>query len=232
MIGAIKRRLQHGAGGEAGISLIEMIVGMALTALVLSLVGTMLVQVGKVTTLTNDRSRSTAEAQNVLDAMSTDIRAGVNIPGNSPITWAVRPGSEATVTGEKIRLITYSDVARPNPIGMPLQVAYSLENGTIVRNAWTVPSSSASYPLSTAPSNKRNLGSRVTAFSLNYIQGTCPAPASSPCTVSTVTTTNVGLIIGVNISLTAQAAGSTVPVSMSTTVYLPNAGSTQKYAGS
>ncbi|TPW71716.1 type II secretion system protein J [Schumannella sp. 10F1B-5-1] len=232
MIRLIRRRLQRGPGQDAGITLVEMIVAMSLTALVLSLVGTMLVQVGKVTTITNDRSRSTAEAQNILDAMSTDIRAGVNIPGNSPVTWAVRPGSEATISGEKLRLITYSDVARPNPIGMPLQVAYSLESGTIVRNVWNLPASSSSYPLATAPSSKRNLGSKVTAFTLSYIQGTCTAPAASPCTVSAVTTTNVGLIIGVNISLTVQAANSTVPVSMSTTVYLPNAGSTQKYAGS
>jgi type II secretory pathway component PulJ len=230
---ALRTRLERARRApEAGITLVEMIVVMALSALVMSLLATFLVQVARVSTTSNDRTRSTAVAQNVIDAMSTDIRAGVNLPGNSPVTWAVRPATEMKLPGELLRIITYSDVARPNPIGMPLQVAYTLESGSLVRYVWDAPAASSSYPLASTPTNRRVLGANITSISVSYIQSTCTAPKPSPCTVSTVDTTNMSLISGVTVSMTAQADKSTVPVSLSTTVYMPNAGSTQKYAGS
>lgn len=217
---------------DRGITLVELIVVMALSALVMSLVGTMLVQVARVSAVSNDRSRSTSNAQNIIDAMTTDIRTGVNIPGNTPVTWAVRPQTERTLPGEQLRLITYSDVARPNPIGTPLQVSYALESGNVIRYVWDAPAEASSYPLSSAPTNKRVLGGRVTSLTLRYVQSVCAPPEASPCTVTSVTTANAALITAVKVSITALADGSKVPVSLASTVYMPNAGSTQKYAGS
>lgn len=227
---ALARRMRR--SDDRGVTLVELIVVMAISALVMSLVGTMLVQVARVSTTSNDRARSTANAQNIIDAMTTDIRAGVNIPGNTPVTWAVRPQAERTLPGEQLRLITYSDVARPDPIGIPLQVSYALDGGNVIRYVWDAPASATSYPLSSTPTNKRILGGRVTNLTITYVQSTCTPPASSPCTVSTVDSTNVGLITAVTVDVTALADGSTVPVRLTSTVYMPNAGSTQKYAGS
>jgi Tfp pilus assembly protein PilW len=231
MISAINRRLRQ-RGGDAGITLVEMIVVMALSTLVMALVGTALVQVSRITIDSNGRARSTGIATNIMDALTTDIRAGVNIPGNSPVTWAVRPATEMTLSGEQIRMITYSDVARPNPIGMPLQVAYTLESGNVVRYEWAVPATSSSYPLSSAPATKRVLGGQVTSLTITYVQSTCTLPTASPCTATSVTSTNAQYISGVNVSITVKGDNSTVPVTMSSTIYMPNAGSIQKYAGS
>jgi prepilin-type N-terminal cleavage/methylation domain-containing protein len=225
---AVLRRIRR--SDDAGITLVEMIVVMAISALILGLVGSLLVQVARVGKNSNDRARSTAVAANIMDTITTDVRAGTNIPATT--VWAVRPQSEFAISGEQLRLITYSDVARPNPIGMPLQVSYALQSGNLVRAVWTAPASAASYPLSTTPTNLRIVGSKVTAMSISYQQSACTSPKPSPCTVTVVDATNAPFIVAVNVSITVVADNSSTPVTMTSTITMPNAGSTQKYAGS
>lgn len=224
MIGRIRTRLDELRRREAGVSLMELIVYMAIAALVLTLAGTFYVSVARTTTQSVDRRNSTAEAQNMIDVLATDIRAGTNVPVTSTsTTWSVLSASPTSLT-----LITYTD-AGPT-FGAPYQVSFQVDaSGRLVLSQWNPPASGPStFPRTDTPSVTRYLGSGVTNPAIfSYLDST-----STPISAAGgMDPAKYSKVAAVTVSLTVQAPQSSVPVNLVNTIWMPNAGLSTAYAG-
>jgi hypothetical protein len=180
----------------------------------------MFVNVAQTTQQAVDRRSSTAEAQNMFDVLTTDIRAATNIPTSSTsTTWAVLAASSTSLT-----IITYTD-AGPT-FGAPYQVQFSIDgSGRLMLQQWNPPTSgTVTFPRSGSPSVVRYVGegAQSTAiFSYSDKNGFSVTPGPS----------TLANIAAVTVNLTVQAPRSTVPVNIANTIWMPNAGLSTAYAG-
>lgn len=156
-------RLRHGrpAGGDAGLSLVELIVAIMITGVVLSIVATMFVNVARVTADANGTNTRTSVASNVMNEISKVVRTAANnaTASSEDPDPALVSGTAATLT-----LYSYVDTSATSPA--PTKVTFRVDaNGT----AWedrVAGSASGSYWVFTGTTTSRQLGGPVTATSL------------------------------------------------------------------
>lgn len=140
---------------DEGITLVELLVVMMLSALVMTLAGTMFINVARATTSANGLRQSTAEAANIMTVASTDIRAGTRVPRPAADPYpAVQPGS----SDRQLVLVTFSDTGPV--LDAPIQVRYRVDRGRMLQERWA---SSTTFPLASAPPFTRILGESVNA---------------------------------------------------------------------
>ncbi len=155
---AIRRRLEA-ARNDEGISLIELMVGMFLSTLIMVAVCAMFIMVAKQTVASQGARLSTADASNIVNVVSTTIRASINnaVQGSDTPDPAIVSATPTTLV-----IISYTD-AGPS-FQTPLQIRYQIVGGRMTEDRWkpTVTNGYAVFPATTAtPYQSRALGNVV-----------------------------------------------------------------------
>jgi hypothetical protein len=220
VVSRIRARLRRGPV-DLGVTLVELCVVILLSGIVMTIVGTMFVTVAKQTVAAQGVRRSTADASNIMNVLSTTIRASIKnaVNGNPTPDPAVVVGTNFSVT-----VISYTD-AGPN-FNTPLQIRYRILNGQMIEERWypTITAGYAVFPALTAtPNATRILGNVVVNASTDpvfqYYDATGTALLAGGTGLSPADRANVASI---EVDIKVQALTSQQVVELDNTVGMPN----------
>ena len=154
---ALLRRLRH---EDSGVTLVETLVVMMLSAIMMTIAGTMFVAVSMQTAAAEDIRRSTADASNIMNVVSTSVRASVK---NAVASSATPDPAVVAGTPTSLTIISYTD-AGPS-FETPLRLRYRIDSsGRMIEDRWnsTVVNGYAVFPaITTTPTATRILGNVV-----------------------------------------------------------------------
>jgi len=158
MMTTLHRRLAA-ARSEEGITLVELMVAAFLSTLIMVAMSAMFIIVAKQTVASQGTRLSTADASNIVNVVSTTIRASINnaVQGTDTPDPAIVSGTSAAVI-----VISYTD-AGPS-FQTPLQIRYQIVGGRMTEDRWkpTMVSGYAVFPaVTTTPYQTRTLGNVV-----------------------------------------------------------------------
>lgn len=123
--------------GDEGVSLIELMVVMMLSTILLGLVATLFVNVSVKTTQGVDVRSSTADASNIMNAVSTTVRGSVPIDVAPNSDGSLNPPLPAIKTAGANSLVIYSYTDAGPSFPVPLQIRYSVNGqGRMVEDRW------------------------------------------------------------------------------------------------
>lgn len=205
---AVRRRAPR---GDAGVSLVELLIVMLLSGLVLTIAASMFVNVARITVDTGDERESTAHAANIMDVVSTDIRASTNLFSGATTTFAV-----LAATRDSMTIITYTD-AGPS-FGSPYQIRFRMSAGRLVEDRWNP--SAAAFPRTSAPTASRVLGEQVLNTRLFRYFDSTGAEIAAPG--SGMTATDRARVASIEVTLEVVAPDSTRSVVLVNNVGMPN----------
>jgi prepilin-type N-terminal cleavage/methylation domain-containing protein len=240
-------RLRRRLADDSGVSLIELMIVMLLSGLVLAMIMQFYVTVARSTTDSDGTRNSTAEASNIMNVVSTSVRAAVDIPVDPPDPANPPPPAAAVRAGtlNDLTITTYTDAGPSFPV--PLQIRYYVDSaGRMIEQRWVAngcdidnPSACvAKYPTypatTTTPDALRVLGNLVVNRA-NCVAGdtTCTSDPLFSYFASD-RTTRLGLGSGgltaaerdqvayIRFNLKVRGVDSSVVVELDNTVGMPN----------
>jgi hypothetical protein len=158
MIIRMRRRLDA-AHADEGVTLVELLVAAFLSTLLLVAISSMFIVVAKQTVASQGARLSTADASNIMNVVSTTIRASISnsVEGSDTPDPAV-----VEATSSEITVISYTD-AGPS-FETPLQIRYRIVGGRMTEDRWqpSVVHGYAVFPaITTTPYQTRTLGNVV-----------------------------------------------------------------------
>lgn len=218
------RPLQHlfeRARRDDGVTLIEALVVMVLSSLLMTIAGTFFVTVSMQTMKAEDVRLSTADASNIMNVVSTTIRAAVR----NPIATSPNP-DPAIVDGTKTSLtvITYTD-AGPS-FELPQRLRYRVDTGgRMVEERWyaTDVDGYAVFPAITAtPDAKRFLGNVVVNTSAEPLFRYFNSSGTAVGTAGTLSGTERAAVTSIRFYVKVRADTSEEVVVLDSTVGMPN----------
>lgn len=159
MITRLHRRLEAARVADRGVTLVELMVAAFLSTLILVAISTMFIVVARQTVTSQGIRLSTADASNIVNVISTTIRASINnaVQGSDTPDPAVVSGTSSTLV-----VISYTD-AGPS-FQTPLQIRYQIVGGRMTEDRWkpSIVQGYAVFPaLTTTPYQSRTLGNVV-----------------------------------------------------------------------
>ncbi len=217
---------------ESGITLIELLIVMLLSAVIMTATVALFVSVAKNTTRSVDVTHSTEDGSNVMNVISTGIRAAVRyqVAGQAEPAPAVMPGS----TSQSLTIVTYTDAGPTFPD--PLMVRFSVDadrrmieerwKPQLVNGYYVYPISGTGTPIG-APYFRRALGDVVmnsaTESLFRYYSGPCNADALTYVNSTTaVNTSDRSKVAFIRFNLKLRSVGSNETVQLDNKVGLPN----------
>lgn len=105
---------------DAGLSLVELLVGMGLTTLLMILVGSMFVQLTKITTNSTTSQNTTQVASNAANTISSVLGTATTVATSTSVTPAIVSGTRSSLT-----LYSYASTDALDPA--PVRVAFTLD---------------------------------------------------------------------------------------------------------
>lgn len=216
---AVLRRLRH---EDSGISLVESLVVMMLSALMMTLAGSMFITVVRQTTTAEDIRRSTADASNIVNVVTTSVRASVK---NAVSTSATPDPAVVVGTPMTVTVITYTD-AGPS-FETPLRLRYRVDSaGRMIEDRWnpTIVSGYAVFPAMTAtPSATRVLGNVVVNTSTDPLFRYFDASGAELSAAGTgLSATSRAAVVEVLFVVRVRADGSNEVVELHNRIGMPN----------
>jgi type II secretory pathway pseudopilin PulG len=198
---ALRRRA---ARGQAGITMVEMAVVVALLGLVLAMAMQGLVSYQRATGSADTRQRNLDEARTVMAVLTKDLRTATAFTSASP---GVGAPTDVTFTA----LLNTGATAPPN------QLRLWVDSGGVVREAVTPPDDPTASPLTyTGTPTTRVVGrGLVSTGSLLSLRTSADAVATSLSAVTTV-------VITVSVDLPSASGAEVPPTVLSSRVFLPN----------
>ena len=183
----------------------------------------MFVTVAKQTTNSLGVRKSTADASNIMNVLSTTIRASIKnaVNGQATPDPAVVVGTQFSVT-----VISYTD-AGPN-FNTPLQIRYRIVNGQMIEERWnpTITAGYAVFPAVTStPNATRILGNVVVNASTDpvftYYDAASP-PNQLSASGAGLSLTDRASVSSVLVDIKVRALNSQQVVELENTVGMPN----------
>jgi Tfp pilus assembly protein PilW len=141
---------------ERGLSLVEVIVGMAVTTILLAIVATMFISVVKVTSNANSTTTRSSDGANILNEIGTVLRPAVT----HPVT-GTNVAEPAIVSGTPLAVTLYSLVDTNTTTPAPTKVTFSIDSNGMVIESRVAATASGKYWLFTATPTTRVLGGPV-----------------------------------------------------------------------
>lgn len=229
------RALLKRARADDGITLVELIVAMALTAVIVTAAVGFYISGAKATSLAQNVDVATRQATNGMSEMARMIRAATANPIASPT-----PGGATTVPAvvsagtTSVTLFAYVNLTGSNE--SPVQVTFALNttNGQLVETIYpattSVPGSNGHWEFALVPSSQRILcDSVVTGAQLfHYLPAGGPPEMTPPGTDQTA----LASIRSIQITLTVQMGSASSAVTLTNSVGMPNLGFTNTDSGS
>jgi hypothetical protein len=154
-----EQRRRPGQDDDEGVSLVELLVTMMVTAIVLTIVGNMFVTVAKVTTESNLTSARSGVAATIMGEISEVVRGAVNnaVAGNEVPDTAV-------VSGTPTALTMYSLIDANPAAPAPIKIGFRLDAaGNLIEDRWTATASSG-YWVFTGAVTSRMIGGPVASL--------------------------------------------------------------------
>jgi len=204
-----------------GITLVEVLVVMMLSSLLMTIAVTFFTTVSMQTMHAMDTRKSTADASNIMNVVSTSIRAAVrNAVATSPNPEAaIVDGTKTSVT-----VITYTD-AGPS-FELPQRLRYSIDaSGRMIEETWhsTNVNGYAVFPaMSTAPAVKRVLGNVVVNSSAEPLFRYYNAAGAQLGAGGSLTATERAAVTSVRFYVKVRADKSHEVVVLDNTIGMPN----------
>lgn len=225
MMTRLHRRLEA-ARRDEGISLIELMVAAFLSTLIMAAICTMFIVVAKQTVASQGTRLSTADASNIVNVVSTTIRASINnaVQGSDTPDPAI-----VSATSSAIVVISYTD-AGPS-FETPLQIRYQIVGGRMTEDRWqpSIVQGYAVFPATTTtPYQTRTLGNVVVNTALEPLfryynsAGTELIPGSTGLSLAQRQAT-----VSVKFDVKVLANNSQQVVEVQNTVGMPNMALTQ-----
>jgi prepilin-type N-terminal cleavage/methylation domain-containing protein len=206
---------------DRGVTLVETLVVMVLSGILMSITAVFFVTVTKQTMQAEDIRRSTADASNIMNVVSTSIRAAVrNAVASSPTP----DPAVVAATPTSITVITYTD-AGPS-FETPLRLRYRVDSaGRMVEDRWdaTLVNGYAVFPsMSTNPSSTRVLGNVVVNTSTDPLFRYYDTAGGQLGGSGTLTSAQRSAVTAVRFNVKVRADGSDEVVDLDNTIGMPN----------
>jgi prepilin-type N-terminal cleavage/methylation domain-containing protein len=185
--------------GQAGVTLVEMAVVVALLGLVLTMAFQGLVSYQRATASADTRQQNLDQARTVMAVLTKDLRTATE--------FTTLTATDVTFTG----LLNTAATAPAN------QLRLYVDSGGVLREAVTVPDNPTASPLTyTGTPTTRFLGQGlVSTSSLLSFRDSADAVTTSLTAVASV-------IITVSVDLPSRSGGDVPPTVLSSRVFLPN----------
>jgi Tfp pilus assembly protein PilW len=222
VIRVVRARLR----GDAGVSLVELLIVTMLSTLVLTLVVIMFTNVARVTVSTTGERDSSATAANIMDVVSTDIRAATRVADSNP-NDAIDDSVAAVLAGtaRQLTIITYSDTG-PD-FSAIYQVRYRIVDGQLLRDQWDPAVATGRFPHTGAPTSTRVLGESIaTGTVFRYFRQAADNSLDRVEIPVADVAANRARITAIQVDLRVTAPDSRETVHLRNRVGLPNAGGT------
>jgi hypothetical protein len=207
---------------DAGLSMVELLVSLMLSALLLVLVGTTFVQLVRSTGAVTVARESGGSASTVAAELSAVIRSA----STNTVAGALL-ADPAIVSGTDNALVVYSYIDTTSAAPAPTMVQFTLVGGQIVEKRWATTSTKSPwvFPAITAPPSRT-----VTYPGIHVPDGSTPLFTYLDATDTAVapgaglTSTQRPLIASIRISVRIRPATPTTakPVAIVNTVGMPN----------
>jgi hypothetical protein len=222
MIARLLRRLRR---NQSGISMTELLVASTLTLLVMAMVGTMFVQVTRITTASNDTQNYNGLASNAANELSAVLRVATTLAKSNVAT-----PDPAIVSGTRSSLTIYSlsNTSATNPA--PVKVTFDLDStgkitetrcgGVSTNGFWTFTTCSSTSSRSFGRGILLPTGTSDQLFTYRDVNG-------QPILIGTgsLTAAQRALVASITVTIRVQSAeSSTGAVLVSNTVVLRNLG--------
>jgi prepilin-type N-terminal cleavage/methylation domain-containing protein len=206
---------------DRGVTLVETLVVMVLSGILMSITAVFFVTVTKQTMQAEDIRRSTADASNIMNVVSTSIRAAVrNAVASSPTP----DPAVVAATPTSITIITYTD-AGPS-FETPLRLRYRVDaDGRMVEDRWnaSIVNGYAVVPsMSTDPASTRILGNVVVNTSTDPLFRYYDTNGGQLGGSGTLTSTQRSAVTAVRFNVKVRADGSDEVVDLDNTIGMPN----------
>lgn len=206
---------------DKGVTLIETLVVMVLSALLMTIAATFFVTVTKQTMASENIRASTADASNIVNVVSTSIRASIrNAKASSPNPDpAIVEGSATAVT-----IISYTD-AGPS-FELPVRLRYSVDaQGRMVEQRWLASEVGgyAVFPaMSVTPDAVRVLGNVVVNTSVEPLFRYYDVTGAPLGAVTALNATERDAVTSVRFRVKVRAENSDQVVDLDNTIGMPN----------
>jgi hypothetical protein len=228
MITRMRRRLEA-ARGDEGVSLIELMIASFLSMLVMVGICAMFIVVAKQTVASQGTRLSTADASNIVNVVSTTIRASIN---NAKQGVDTPDPAIVSATSSSVVVISYTD-AGPS-FQTPLQIRYRILGGRLIEERWTpaIVSGYAVFPaLTFTPNQTRTLGNVVVNTALEplfrYYDSASPANELIPDPTTGLSLAQRQATVSIKFDVKVRADNSNQVVEVQNTVGMPNMALTQ-----
>lgn len=210
---------------ESGLSLVELLVSGLLTVALLVMVGTMMVQMSKITMASNETTRSNNVASNIANEITTTLRVASTIPVSGGAASAIVPGSNK----ERIEFYTLSNAVAAAPVAVKVTIWVDAARDVWITRCTGIPQSSGLYTYTTcANTETRKIGGPVSVSTsaddqlFTYYNSATPNPAVVNPTTDTIARTVAS--VRVYVSVKADTYSGTKKVVINNRVVLGNLG--------
>jgi hypothetical protein len=227
MMISMRRRLEAARVNRAdeGVSIIELMVAAFLSTLILVAISTMFIVVAKQTVASQGTRLSTADASNIVNVVSTTIRASINnaVLGQDTPDPAIVSGTPSSIV-----VISYTD-AGPS-FQTPLQIRYQIVGGRMTEDRWkpSIVQGYAVFPaVTTTPYQTRTLGNVVVNTALEPLFRFYNSSGAEQVPAGTLSLAQRQATTSVKFDVKVQADNSKQVVEVQNNVGMPNMALTQ-----
>lgn len=223
MIRALRTRLRGGAHADAGLTLVELLIAMGITALIATLAGSLFVASTHSVSLAQSIDNGTRQGSNGMNEMARMVRAATPNPLANPTPGGVQNDPAIiSATANSVQFYAYVNLTGAES---PVKVQFAVVNGLLIESQWnattTVPGNNGHWDFntSTTPNLKRTLCGSIPAGSVVFTYfDASGAPIALPITT-------LSAIASITISITIQPTGAASAVTLTNSVGMSNIGS-------
>jgi Tfp pilus assembly protein PilW len=225
---AVRDRWKRLREDQSGLSMAEILVAMMLSMLILVMVTSFFIQVGKITTSATQIRESNGNASNVANEITSVLRVATNLPKLNSAT-----ADSAIVAGTRSSLTIYSLSNTSATAPAPVKVTFALDTAGVVTETRCVGNLSGNYYTFSpcASTSTRTIGTGVLAatgvadqlFTYRDANGTALVLATNG--TGSISGTQIPLVGSITVTVrTLPKNSKTRPVIISNTVVLRNVG--------
>jgi len=221
----LRARLSRAASDDAGVSLVEVLVTMMVSAVLLAIAGSLFVSVAQATTASNQTRDAAAVAGNGANAIGRAVRSAVQLAKLNQVALepAIIAGSDSSLTLSSLVMESSSTSLEP------VQIRYSVVGGALIEETWTGSSTTGYWLFPSAATSTKNLGSTIVPAAtgetplFSYLDAAgapIVAAAGGLTPAQRLAVTSVRLVLRVQSASSATSA----PVIIDTVIGMPNLG--------
>lgn len=220
----MRARLHPAGGSDAGLTLVELLIAMGITALIATLAGSLFVASTHSVSLAQSIDDGTRQGSNGMNEMARMVRAAMPNPLANPTAGgAQNDPAIISATSTSVQFYAFVNLTGAES---PVKVQFSVDNGKLVERQWNATTTAAGsnghwdFPASTTtPTLTRTLCGSIpsTVKVFQYLDAT-GAPLTLPITT-------LSAIASITLTITIQPTGAASAVTLTNSVGMSNIGS-------